>query len=718
MWAWDQTGSTWWDLESYSETTQVFVSYDAQEDEMGWIDCSGTVFDPNDPDPWLNGEYFSISVANVLWPCASCPVDEWGMPLNPDDCTYDMTCSLLEEGKIYISADEDVTTSVTIHHGMAGTLTILAGTNDLEVLNPDETTFTSADVSGSGVSSVPLLLRAGAMFSGEVALTARFLQDGADLDSQDVVIAAEEKPTVTINSIDSNFAPGSENCRINYTIEAVPGQPVAAARMEIWNDKTERILLDENIEREGTHDYDWSGSGATVATSPFTVYIYASSNANYDPAGSDDAETSVLIGSIDVERDPLFVDDEDFPDRFYVNDPDDYESPFYAIVTVLNKAGDEVPGEGVRVRWEEQPGPNNTQFGDSFKYNPMPPPVVFESDEYLGKDGDYAGSLVYFNPIFSTTFSFMRFDPVTMQFIDCAEADVDFIPSGVGGDVYAVKGMVLKHDNTELASDTSDESTVWRTVGNLGSIYEMDQVDHISELFVWEGGVQDKFDPAFVQVETGLVLKIAPEYSVEYIGLWKDNPNGTSPEDFQKDWEQIQQKLPEETPQPGDDDTVVQQKAQAWADRILSEYDESMATWGARYPNAIVGVVAIHPKFDFSNAGVTYEWTAYNVTVNVLGVEVDPDAVWYPVNGGYIAATNTAVVAEYAGSHGDLASVVAHEIGHATKGSFPRDLFGPGDHTLPSLGDGLMRPNGGADDEDFSEPERMILRGIVPEAIP
>ncbi len=188
----DVTGQTLWDVESYTGSTYTFVPYGAQEDEMGWINVGGTVFDPGDPVGWMNGQMFSVRVSNALWPCASCPYEN-GMPVNPNDCNTGYICSLLEEGEVSIPVPGSKAVSVTVHHGLPGTLTILGAGNGLDVLNPDESPFSSAYVTGSGMHSVQLLLHADESFTGSVTLTCRFLQDGADLDSQDVV---EAKPVV------------------------------------------------------------------------------------------------------------------------------------------------------------------------------------------------------------------------------------------------------------------------------------------------------------------------------------------------------------------------------------------------------------------------------------------------------------------------------------------------------------------------------------------
>ena len=64
----------------------------------------------------------------------------------------------------------------------------------------------------------------------------------------------------------------------------------------------------------------------------------------------------------------------------------------------------------------------------------------------------------------------------------------------------------------------------------------------------------------------------------------------------------------------------------------------------------------------------------------------------------------------------DIQRTIAHEVGHATKHQFPRQLFGPDDHTPDGSG-GIMTSSSSNDDfNDFSENENYILRGrIIPQ---
>jgi hypothetical protein len=184
--AFDMTGMTIWDLDAPSSTTRVFTAYGAQEDEMGWISVTGTVFDSSNPMGWMTTPPFGVPVSNVRWPCAACPWEN-GMPVNPENCAAGYTCDITREGEVGVPVPCAVSTSVKIHHGLPGTLTIMGGSGGLEILKPDLTPFTSTYLASGGVHEVPLVLRADASFAGETTLTARFLQDGADLDSQDVL---------------------------------------------------------------------------------------------------------------------------------------------------------------------------------------------------------------------------------------------------------------------------------------------------------------------------------------------------------------------------------------------------------------------------------------------------------------------------------------------------------------------------------------------------
>lgn len=180
--AWDSSGMTMWDVETQTSSSVTLLSQDAQEDNMGAVSVDGMIMDPIDTAIMYP---FNVGIANVLWPCASCGMDEFGMPLCAAPNNEMGMCDTSQEGEVEICFPRAITVNVGINHTAPGTLTILGATSDIEILNPDETPFTSAYVTSE--TSVPIVIRAEVEFIGEVNLIARFIQDNAQVDTQDIV---------------------------------------------------------------------------------------------------------------------------------------------------------------------------------------------------------------------------------------------------------------------------------------------------------------------------------------------------------------------------------------------------------------------------------------------------------------------------------------------------------------------------------------------------
>lgn len=229
---------TIWALETSTGTSATLVCYGAQEDVMGAVAVNGFIMDPQDPtimDP------FDLGIANAIWPCAACDVDEFGIPL----CALPNsmgTCDASMEGEAEVLVPGDVTVEVTIHHTAPGTLTILGATGDIEILNPDETPFTSAYVTNE--PSVPILIRAQSTFSGQVTLTARFLQENAQLDTQDLLIVQAVELKVEITDANDNDLPDEVTTIVGKHIvihgKAPPNTVVTAHKWTIEGKKVKR----------------------------------------------------------------------------------------------------------------------------------------------------------------------------------------------------------------------------------------------------------------------------------------------------------------------------------------------------------------------------------------------------------------------------------------------------------------------------------------------
>lgn len=220
---WDTSGTTMWEVETQTSSSATLVSYNAQEDNMGAVWIDGEFDDPAMTPP------FVVGIANALWPCADCGVDEFGMPLCAVPNNPMGICDTAAEGEVAVYVPGDASVSVAINHTAPGTLTILGATSDIEILNPDETPFASAYVNGE--SSVSLIVRAGPNFSGEVTLVARFLQENAQLDTQDLLIvkAAVEGEVAKVVQDDGSTS-GKEGpiiwpVGVAILLRAIPGPP-------------------------------------------------------------------------------------------------------------------------------------------------------------------------------------------------------------------------------------------------------------------------------------------------------------------------------------------------------------------------------------------------------------------------------------------------------------------------------------------------------------
>lgn len=206
----DGAGMTLWNYDSAgsSPTRPKLVCYGATEDIMGSIYAGGYYMDPMD---WTTGYTFGAAIANATFPCAACGYDPMTyMPACSGPSMW-MGCDDSKEGEVEVVIGRTGSVAVTVRHGVAGTLSITGGNDDLELLDPLGNPFTSVHLDGSGTQSVTVILRASDMFSGVVQLTAMFENDNGPLDSQDIIkVIAKDCGKLKLVLADKDAGGGSD----------------------------------------------------------------------------------------------------------------------------------------------------------------------------------------------------------------------------------------------------------------------------------------------------------------------------------------------------------------------------------------------------------------------------------------------------------------------------------------------------------------------------
>ena len=210
----DGGGMTIWNYDSGSTPTRPkLVCHGATEDLLGCVYATGYYMD------YMNmlGSYmFGTAVANATFPCATLTCN----PMNPMSCMYSMGCDPTREGEVEVVPGATAGVAVTVRHGLAGTLTVTGGTSDLQVLDQTGAPFTSVRLDGGGTHGVSLTLRASAMFTGPVQLTARFLNDNGPLDTQDLVKVKKARVKLDKIIVDGSDPPneGPKRVAVNVAV--------------------------------------------------------------------------------------------------------------------------------------------------------------------------------------------------------------------------------------------------------------------------------------------------------------------------------------------------------------------------------------------------------------------------------------------------------------------------------------------------------------------
>ena len=160
--------------------------------------------------------------------------------------------------------------------------------------------------------------------------------------------------------------------------------------------------------------------------------------------------------------------------------------------------------------------------------------------------------------------------------------------------------------------------------------------------------------------------------------------------------------------------TTIEAKAQEWFNAIIEDYQSCLSNWFAAASvqggDTILAVQYYHPKLSGLADGSTNFWPA-GITINLanpgsgLNQPGDPDRATLREVQGFNRNGISVIFKNY-GTTARLQIVCRHEIGHATKSAFKRELFGVGDHSSY----GLMTPYG--DSRKFSNDDIKILRGF------
>jgi len=541
---------------------------------------------------------------------------------------------------------------------------------------------------------------------------------------------------VDIDSIDANFAPSVENLDVRYTIKPT-GYTASFGKIEVFKngDTVNPIFKDETITMTGANVlYEWDGkanqgadSGKYVGPrdSPYTIKVSISDVADFSSSCSDSKTTKVEVESLAFNINPWGED-------VIMNVPE-HQVEVSTLVKLKKKDGTgAVTAVPIHVSFSgrDHSDPNATT-NESYSY---------ATGKYLGKKGD--STAIYWadhlNADSDSTDGYKhvcRGATITTAGADQGKTYVWFRPSGVGGDDFILKAAIKNGAGADLKTQESGLLTVWRQA-TFNNIYEMDGETHVSV-----NGTEAKIQPyyhnknlggvkTFVDYVVGGAINIPAEKSVQYIGLWKT----ASP--HQKDWATLRKTNALETiradvlaaaegPEGEARDEarlLITLQAQDWVDRIDREFFASMTAWeanGGIANQSIVGIKYYHPKYNSVLAGgvpnpdtVTDYWPDW-VRVKTYGrsyTDRDPDSFWsYNGNFGGLSHPNK-IISIAKVDNGNYAATIAHEVGHATKQFFKREIFGTSlDH---SAAVGLMDPSGSKD--EFSETETKKLRGIKP----
>lgn len=533
------------------------------------------------------------------------------------------------------------------------------------------------------------------------------------------VSAPVPEDAITRLNVPTHFAPGAEHCAIQYGFQRrVPGSRVSLVIRDRDNNVIKRDdTLGGGADRDDVFNWDGKDTGGRLVgpdKSPFHVTLELASGLSQ-------------VRDLKVEISSIVITNQEGP-NLVMNDPD-HKFVSEAAIT-LKKTDNTAAACAVPCKVEfsyVDPPPDNTAKATSFstRGGVRVSGATTRAGVNLGKRAAPPSEVFWEAHADCTAASADGFkekckvDSVTASGANQGKAKIWFKPSGVGGDTFKIKATVYASDGTTvLKTVESAQLTVWRRVSF--TAYEMVGQTHISTY--GSNAVMSGYYTADMYVEylLGTVNAIAAQFSVTYVGLWDHAAMA------QKDWATWQAKTPTETPTATEirdakgpagparnrARAAVQAKANAWRDRINTQYNDALRHWAtdAGVPaNSVVAAGYEHPKYsaDAPDAdSETAEWTDCPwLKIEVEGDDVRPDDRW--VYGQGLSYGNRAYILAGPGA-ARMKVVIAHEAGHETKNQFERADFGGGDHSASA---GLMDPTGSL--ASFTQAEKNKLRGIA-----
>lgn len=544
-----------------------------------------------------------------------------------------------------------------------------------------------------------------------------------------------------LKNVTSNFAPSVETCEIVYRVEEGEPAPGSTATITVRDVADNIVYLNDDLPLEKDRDLSFAWNGAAndgsypaIGVGPFSITL--------TPFGipgpqSNSLPTLTLISDIVIEIADLDVDN-----RLVVNEA---ETTFEVCATVFvqtaNSTSVVTPIPVIVEFTVEDPDNNNIEAKKSHEY---------ATGKRLGKRGD--PSAIYFSAVsgyFSSSTDDYRTSATVYTTVipwsnDLGKAKINFIPSAVGGDTFIIKATVKAlGTGLELFSKDSPIITIWRKL-QYDNIYTMDGEayldtatthDEIGPAFETTGS-----DGAFVLYERGSIITLPASMTVRYIGLYDasaPNRQANWPDDFSpallettsnqlNPTDEEINAFSDPTPSNARDEAIrsVHNKASLWFNAIQADMDRRIINWitdaGLTGVRCFVGLQYFHPKYsnefnsdtnamdgttNFYPQGIIIDLTRPGSRDRMSG---DPD--WASWNNrtaiqGYNQGDFSCTFKNFRDAS-RLQILCRHEMGHATRFMFAREVFGPeDDHSSSDLMQEFATSN------TFSNADSRILRG-------
>ena len=523
-------------------------------------------------------------------------------------------------------------------------------------------------------------------------------------------------------SVPTRFAPGAENCEINYIFRRGVVLGDVPVTLEI-KDKDDTVVAQEDDladggDREDIFDWDGRDTGGDFVTpqkSPYTVTLKM-------------GDIVTRICTVNVEIGMMQISLINDAPRMYMNDPNQ-EIAVEAIIKLRRTNGtfakSAVPQE---VKWSYVASSNNMSRRKSFEYNSA-------GHLKLGKKNSDVHWSAHPNSTARSDDNYQQacLSQSVAAGLNLGKAFINFKPTGVGGDTFTIKGEIFEDDNSTLFIDiVSAPFVVWRRI-NFSDVYTMHDENYINNSSSHDN-IRPAYDrEAFVHYRRNAVTNLDAALSVRYIGLYiagggqQNWPVDFAPwvlETYPNQLTPTAQELanysyrginPKRLIQILSAKTAIENKAQLWFEAIVQRYRQATTAWFNDAgiddtQNSLLAVKYYHPKLSGQGLdGVTNFWPA-GIQINLANphsgrtLKGHPDRPsWRNVKG--FNRRRISVIFKNYPSPDRLITTCRHEIGHATKSTFYRDRFGTGDHSKS----GLMTAT--ASSNTFRNADIRILRG-------